>query len=774
MTLFQKLTAFLITLCTAATLSAQGPSVEVTLPSRAIVVGEKTILNVEVQNIQISDWPDSPRSNDLAITRQGKTHLIQNNVVKVAYQYIISAFKPGLHTIPPFQIRTSQGIVQSQPIPIKVYPIKDLAVGGLTIKPNNVPYLSGTFLPKNAIYVGETMDIEAKLYVPKTAPYYLGLAAGQVIEMEKENIAAWRLTCEKSPTGYLDHDGYRFLIYTYRSSLNALAPGELSLGPGTAEPVFSIRTSQRSIFGSDNRKFPVTFPARTFTAKPLPEGAPPEFDGAVGNFTLNVPATTHEIKFGEALTLEPSISGKGNLTQFKGPTLIDPLDEWKQFEMTTKPTGSERRTNTGTIEYSQVIRPIKKAQSIPAYRFSYFDPLLEKYHTLETASQPISIIGDPPAEATSENTPINLNQPTFLTPTGTALKIFPTPHATSKTKWLWHLIPATLLLLLLAKITQSQLFARKLRTQPQREFQSELTKVKEHTKTRSAFYQAAARFATTWHGENQCSEIFETRDEICYHPDPETQNEPLPTDEKNRILNLLKTLTPILLATLLLFQTGTSSATNLTPAELEAKKVETLAELETNPSKEHYHNLSICEQQLGNPGAAALWAYRYQAQGEDATALLKNLPGKKAEKRKGLAWLTFFSKNTYLQLSYAAAWATLLFILTLKLTHSHLRSILLKITLPLAITLALLAPTAWYFYPTEISYQPLHKLAVVTHDTPLKSQPYQGSKTTRENLTASLCQITAQRADWSKITLPGGQTGWIPQNHAKNIATNPK
>jgi hypothetical protein len=49
----------------------------------------------------------------------------------------------------------------------------------------------------------------------------------------------------------------------------------------------------------------------------------------------------------------------------------------------------------------------------------------------------------------------------------------------------------------------------------------------------------------------------------------------------------------------------------------------------------------------------------------------------------------------------------------------------------------------------------------VTEKTPLRSHPFEGGITIRENVVGSLCRVKVTRAGWSMIKLPEGGTGWV-------------
>ncbi len=734
------------------------PTIEVTLASRMVVVGEQTRLTVLVKNITLIDWPDSPRAAPLALTQLRKNQVRINSQIYEVFEYSVTAYQTGVFTIPPFKIRTQQGIISSKAITLKASPISTLATKGITIRPNTVPYLSGIFLEKVSPYVGETQSVEAKIYVPSRSPHHLKLANGQVIQMEKEGIAAWRFTADPRPTGILNYDGLTFRVYTYRSSLNALKEGTLSIGPGKAEPIFHTSVPLRSGLGINRQALPVEFPSTKLIVRALPQGAPEGFEGAVGNFMIEASTPTRELKLGDTITVEARVTGTGNIDQFPGPFLMDPEKNWKQFEMIAKPPGSERRSSSGTVEFSQVVRPMKNLPAMPPYRFVFFDPILEKYRTLDSPPQPLVMTGKTPSVEASDST---LD---FLPLSGRGLKRFDAKN--NLPIWLWQIVPALLVLFLLITALLRKLKSARLSSQPAREFEAALDEVRAKSSTQVEFYREAANFVITWRGKEGFEEIFEARDDICFRP--EAPSEPVPEVVKNRILKRLQSLSPVLMTGLFfILQLSSLRAQEDDP---EVARARILQEMAAAPAPEHFYNLALCEKTLDRPAKAALWAYRYQAQDGDASALLKELPGIKQEERKGLDWLSVLPRSVYRQLTFAGAWAFVILLLCLFQRRSKERPFLIRICALIFPLGFLVGGAAWFFYPEEVSFDPLHKLFVASsEEVALRSQPYLGGKILRDNIAGSLCKITAERAGWVKLELPGGVDGWTQKTFVEPI-----
>ena len=226
---FFVIISFLILTRGSNLLAKDTPVIETKLDSSIIVVGEKTYLTVWVENLTLIDWPTTPKAAPLALKREAQRRYQINGRIREGFRYLVSAFEPGIYKIPPFELQTNSGVIRSKTHTLRVAPINSLETHGIKINGEVTPYLSGVFIKKTNPYLGETQDVEAKLYLSQAAPHLLRLSDGNVINLKKDGLAAWRFTTTSEPTGYLDYDGHQFAVYTYSSSINALQAGSLIL-----------------------------------------------------------------------------------------------------------------------------------------------------------------------------------------------------------------------------------------------------------------------------------------------------------------------------------------------------------------------------------------------------------------------------------------------------------------------------------------------------------------------------------------------------------------
>ena len=129
----------------------------------------------------------------------------------------------------------------------------------------------------------------------------------------------------------------------------------------------------------------------TIRVKELPaEGRPPEFEGAVGRFTLSVKTDRMETKVNDAVGLKVEVEGQGNISTLSGPR-IPALPDFKQYDPKIQESPRARSgTMVGRKTWDYVLIPLASgAQEIPPVRFAFFDPKTATYQVLQ--SQPIHL-----------------------------------------------------------------------------------------------------------------------------------------------------------------------------------------------------------------------------------------------------------------------------------------------------------------------------------------------------------------------------------------------
>ena len=173
-------------------------------------------------------------------------------------------------------------------------------------------------------------------------------------------------------------------------------------------------SNRRDFFG--NRIFQqfqrtVTSTKRIINVKPLPEnGKPSNFNGAVGQFELDVILSKDALKASESFQARVKVSGTGNLVLFKLPQLTTPntleVYEPEHEEKVQVKLGPGMQ---GSVEDLYTIVPRYQGNyPIPAIAFSYFNPKTKKYKTLYSQEQIVNVFDGPVKGSSAEGDNQNL------------------------------------------------------------------------------------------------------------------------------------------------------------------------------------------------------------------------------------------------------------------------------------------------------------------------------------------------------------------------------
>ena len=134
---------------------------------------------------------------------------------------------------------------------------------------------------------------------------------------------------------------------------------------------------------------------RNITIKPFPEPKPTDFNGAVGDFKINVAIDQKEVEVNDGIIFTIILEGTGNLGLFTLPKVefhqdleaFPPNDDYKKDVFRNQITGSQK------LEY--VLIPRKPGHfEIPMIEMSFFNLKLDSWSSIKTEPFKIKVTGD--------------------------------------------------------------------------------------------------------------------------------------------------------------------------------------------------------------------------------------------------------------------------------------------------------------------------------------------------------------------------------------------
>lgn len=312
------------------------------------------------------------------------------------YSYYVTALKEGELTIKEASITSNGKIVRSKAGVMNVTKANPKA------KTNSYNIAKNVFVKtsvnKNNIYQGEQIVVSYKLYSK------INLTDINISSIPELN-GFWKEEVETKSTAKLEViDGVRHNVWEIsRFILTPQKSGKLNVDPMNINVTVQIKKQRNrrdpfgdpfGMFGSyQNIEEEIQSKNIKINVKDLPEGAPENFNGAVGQFELKSSVDKKTADANEAINYKLTLSGNGNIH------LIDniPVNFPANFE-SYDPQKKDKTFNTkngiaGKIEFEHLLIPRYKGEySIDGVSFSYFNPRSKTYKTITTESLVINVL----------------------------------------------------------------------------------------------------------------------------------------------------------------------------------------------------------------------------------------------------------------------------------------------------------------------------------------------------------------------------------------------
>ena len=697
------------------------------------------------------------------------------------FTFLVSGYEPGDYTIPAGSLDTGNGRIATEPITVRILHETDLEFRSVRVGATEFRYAAAFHVTDDRPFVNEVIPTELKLYIPSDQR----IEDWGIPEFERNGLAAWRF--EPRPSlGRANLPGGAYYAVSYPSTLSPTREGKVTLGPAKLR-LITIQTSLGS-FGTNAFYEPANLdiPELTLDARPLPADAPEGFSDAVGRFELTVTAAETEVREGDPVSLSLMISGSGNLDTLDPPTPLED-DGWKLYPPTSLQRDEARRELTGITAFRQFIRPLRSQTQVPPFRFVFFNPDTETFKTLISDPIPLTIFPATSAPGTGPAVPPALPMPVeeMTDILGIIDRGVPLLPDSRNIPWTWwHLIPALLALILLARIAAIHL-APRLKADPvatarKRDFRN-LSRASDDQRQ---FYRAAGAFIEKWLGSSDSAfarDLLAKRDETCFRA--EVSPTPMPRSERQRILRELRRIAlPVIAAALFLGLACPARAAEEKPpadpvAAFEQARYSEAAALwlasgpwEKLPADTLY-NIGNAAYRLGSTGEAALYWRRALQRDPTHAEALQNLRfferkfGAITIKRPDYQYtLAALPLALWKQLAWAGLWTAGLALLVFPATRYGSR---IRIAAIAAIVTAPLISGAgfagWRWYPDDARFAPAAEQAVVTADrADIRTDAARNAPLVIQAPAGSLCRILMRSGDWTYVAFANATRGWVP------------
>jgi len=205
------------------------------------------------------------------------------------------------------------------------------------------------------------------------------------------------------PTSYFEQRNDRsYTIVQLETAIYPTYAGEIVITP-------AVVTLPDTVF-QDGQE--LVSNAITLQVRPVPEGAPEGFGGAVGDFTMQATLDRQSLTLGEPFNLRLIVTGTGNVEQLPAPELPVPAD-WRIYP---NPTSYRSALQNGILvgekTFEWLISPAQAgSQPLPEITLHYFDPTNLVYRSASTSPVMLEIL---PGEESPTQIAAASNRPALI------------------------------------------------------------------------------------------------------------------------------------------------------------------------------------------------------------------------------------------------------------------------------------------------------------------------------------------------------------------------
>jgi tetratricopeptide (TPR) repeat protein len=394
--------------------AAAAPQFEASLDRDAISLGETATLSMIFSEKGPEFQPNVPRIDGIRFGASGSSEQISvvNNQYTSSTTFTLELYptRAGEFTIPAIVAVVNGTRLTSRPLKLKV-------IQGNLPQANGAPETVFIRIVPSAtnIYLGQVIPVEVQCY------YMDNVDSEQFPQFSSQGFIIGNLPNKPGNPGRsrIRQGNFIYNWLNFRVPVTATRTGTQSLGPATWNVVVS--SGQRMFLGwtGGQRRVMVSSDAPVINVLPVPtNGAPPTFNGAIGDFTLaQYEAGPVSVGVGDPITLKIRIAGSGSFDTVTLPSNEQAWREFKSYPSSSKFESPDTLQIQGSKYFEQVVTPLNtEIKELPAFAFSYFNPATGRFHALNHPPIPLSVhataatpqptviaSGTPPQDAQPQN-----------------------------------------------------------------------------------------------------------------------------------------------------------------------------------------------------------------------------------------------------------------------------------------------------------------------------------------------------------------------------------
>jgi len=382
---------------------ARAASFTASLDNDTLTLGQSATLSLTFEGAQPKNVP-APSVSGLQISQAGTSQNVSwvngamSSTVTVAFS--VTPDRTGEFVIPALTADVDGQQLTSQPLQLRV--VQPSAATTEQINSGSQIAFARLSLPEDKVYAGEVVTADLWLYYRQDTQL---AQRPQVTDVQTEGFTVGKIAASGQSQEQIGNAIYH--VVTAKIVLTATKTGPLRVGPATIGLVLAVPSSNgfndpffrqfgiQNPFGNFNeqeKQLSVATESVNVESLPLPTSdVPPNFNGAIGNYTMTVTAGPTNVAVGDPITVHIQISGHGDLASL---TLPD-QSAWHGFTIyppTSRLAIADPLGLQGTKTFEEIVAPQNTdVHELPPFSFSYFDPDTGNYRTLTEPSVQLAV-----------------------------------------------------------------------------------------------------------------------------------------------------------------------------------------------------------------------------------------------------------------------------------------------------------------------------------------------------------------------------------------------
>jgi hypothetical protein len=435
--------------------TAASQQVEAELSQDSVGVGQPVRLSISVTGARGAQVPQQLSVDGIDARFIGKSEQMQwqmkgggvNSTTTSIFNYVIVPLRQGDFKIPPIPVTVNGKTVKTSALTLHVtagqsvpvlpaIPVPQSQTGRRNTSPQASPQTAPSprstraeekkiafgdlIIPKKTVYVGEVVPVELRFYFD--AGYPARLPDRPSFSGDGFTVMRFSKPIEKQQ----EVNGRLYNVIIFQTAISAAKTGTLEVSPASLESQVQVPTRAPSgfddffggFFGSmmsgDIRQMTVSTQSAKLDVKALPKaGRPDDFSGAVGQFSLQASATPKQAAPGDPISLNVTVSGRGNFDAMAPPVLSE-ADGWRTYPPGEKfeASPSDPIGFNGEKHFDYMLVARQDQSKTPIAQLAFFDPSLEKYVTIKSTPIEVAAKGMAETTAVAAATPVPQPQPT--------------------------------------------------------------------------------------------------------------------------------------------------------------------------------------------------------------------------------------------------------------------------------------------------------------------------------------------------------------------------